>query len=413
VRFGETTRSRLVLFGGLYFAQGVPWGFVTVALVLRLTGLGMGPAAIGGMVATAQLPWMAKPLVGPLVDWMAFGRVTSGRWGRRRPLLLGAQAAMAVSLLVLAGLSPATAPLAFTAVLLAHNAFTALQDVATDALAFDLLAGTERGRANGVMFGAKYAGTLVGGPGLAWVASAAGWGTACAAAVALLLLPAALVLRTREPPALAVRPRLGREALRTFLLPITALLALFALVAGASDQFLYPMIIPLLRRTLALSDDRISVVVTLAALGSVAGALAGGALADRLGRRRTIALGAVALALCHAAFAAAAPAWPRLPVILLYDLASALAGGILYAATVALFMDATNPRLAATQFQIYVSLLSVRSAWASLAGGRLGETLPAPAMFILAAALELLPLLLLPLLTPRPAAEGGSILAPP
>ena len=50
----QSTRSRLLLLGALYFAQGVPWGFVTVALVVRLTGAGIGAAAIGGLLAVAQ-----------------------------------------------------------------------------------------------------------------------------------------------------------------------------------------------------------------------------------------------------------------------------------------------------------------------------------------------------------------------
>ena len=44
---GTTLRSRLLIFGGLYFAQRVPWGFFTVAIVLRLTSLGLSPAGLG------------------------------------------------------------------------------------------------------------------------------------------------------------------------------------------------------------------------------------------------------------------------------------------------------------------------------------------------------------------------------
>jgi hypothetical protein len=75
VAIGDTTRSRLVLFGGLYFAQGVSWGFVTVAVALRLTNLGLGAGAIGMLVGFSQIPWTLKPLLGPLVDRISFGRL--------------------------------------------------------------------------------------------------------------------------------------------------------------------------------------------------------------------------------------------------------------------------------------------------------------------------------------------------
>ena len=48
----------------------------------------------------------------------------------------------------------------------AHNVFSAMQDVSVDALAVDLLREGERGRANGLMSGSKFAGTLIGGAGL-------------------------------------------------------------------------------------------------------------------------------------------------------------------------------------------------------------------------------------------------------
>jgi PAT family beta-lactamase induction signal transducer AmpG len=326
----------------------------------------------------------------------------------RRPLLLAAEAGMALSLVALATLAPSS--FLFAAVLLAHNSCAALQDVATDALALDLLPGAERGRANGAMSAGKWVGTLVGGPGLAWLASAAGWSAACAAAVLLLLGPALLVLGVKEEPR-AARPALGREAVRSFGTRLAMVTLLFLLVSGAGDQLLYPVIIPLLRTRLALSDDRLSLVFLIAGATSALGALLGGRLADRLGRRRTIVVSAAVLAVAHLAWAAAAGAWGRFPVLVAYEVVASVAGGALAAATLALCMDFTNPRLAATQFQIFMAVLNVRGAWAAFAGGRLGQAFPAPAAFVSAAAVELLPLLLLPLLVARPA-ERAMLEAP-
>jgi PAT family beta-lactamase induction signal transducer AmpG len=97
--------------------------------------------------------------------------------------------------------------------------------------------------------------------------------------------------------------------------------------------------------------------------------------------------------------------WSHPAVGIAYVLASALAGGVLYATTLALAMDLTSPRVAATQFQIYMALWNVRLSGASFLGGRLAGALPAPAMFALAAVVELAPLALLPALIPRGAEE--------
>jgi PAT family beta-lactamase induction signal transducer AmpG len=356
---------------------------VTVALMVRLGGQGLGPAALGGLVALAQVPWTLKPFVGPLVD----------RLPSRRPLVLGAEAGMAASLVALAVLAPGSA--LFPLLLVAHNAFSAVQDVATDALALDLLPAAERGRANGIMSAGKWLGTLVGGPGLAWLASAAGWSAACAAAVLFLLLPAGLVLRVKESIR-TERPALVREALRSFGSRVALVTLLFLLLSGAGDQLLYPVIIPLLRVRLHLSDDRLPLVFLVAGATAAAGSLAGGRLADALGRRRTIALAALTVAAAHLAWAAASPFWDRFPVLLAYEVVASVAGGALASATLALCMDLTNPRLAATQFQVFMALVNVRGAWAAAAGGQFGQRVPAPVSFVAAAVVELLALLLLP-----------------
>jgi len=78
VTSGTTLRSRLLIFGGLYFAQGVPWGFFTVAIVLRLTSLGLSPAGLGDLMFVASLPWAGKPVIGLLVDRLSFADWADG-----------------------------------------------------------------------------------------------------------------------------------------------------------------------------------------------------------------------------------------------------------------------------------------------------------------------------------------------
>jgi PAT family beta-lactamase induction signal transducer AmpG len=413
VDLGATRRGRLALFGALYFAQGVPWGFVTLALVLRLTGMGMGPAEVGAIVAVALLPWTFKVVLGPLVDSLSVGP-----WGRR-PLILGCEGAMAATVLALAFADPRRERLLFLALVFANSAFAALQDVLTDAIAIALLPEAERGRANGVMSAAKYGGTVAGGAGLAALAGHVGWPAAHVAAAILLLAPGLVVLALREPrrPAVPAGPALVRllgQLPASFLQRTTPLVALFVLVAGASDSFLYPLVVSKLRLGLGLSDARMAGLASLAAIASMVGSLVGGWLSDALGRRRAIAVGSVTFAAAHLTFAALTRS---VPVLIGYQLVSGVAGGVVYAATIALCMDVTNPRLPAMHFQSFMALYSVKLMWASRAGGQLAERLSVPAMFALAAGIEVAALLLLPLIDPRRAQErfwrgdGGAALS--
>jgi PAT family beta-lactamase induction signal transducer AmpG len=396
VTSGATLRSRLLIFGGLYFAQGVPWGFFTVAIALRLTSLGLSPAGIGDLMFVASLPWAGKPVIGLLVDRLSFGRL-----GRRRPFILLAEVGMALSLLAMAFANPISDRPLFSALLFLHNLLAAAQDVGTDALAIDLLAESERSRANGIMSAGKFAGVVLGGQGLLWVAGVAGWPAAFAVAIALLLVPATLVLGVRESPLPAQRPRLFGVALRAFSSRVVLIAVGFALIVDLADSFTFPLTYPLFRNQLGFSEQQVATLATLGGIVGALGSLLGGALGDRLGCRRTLFGACLAVAGINFGFSACRGLWGHYSFMLAYTTVEGIAVGVVYATTLALFMNLTNPRVAATQFQVYMALLNVKDAWAQKVGGHMAERMSAPAMFGLSAIAELLPLVLLPWLDAR------------
>jgi PAT family beta-lactamase induction signal transducer AmpG len=396
VTVGGSTRSRLFLFAGLYFAQGVPWGFFTVAIMLRLATLGFGPATLGEIASLAWLPWVAKPLFGPLVDRVSFGRL-----GRRRPYILIAEVGMALALLPMAFTDPVADLGRFGALLFVHNLCAAAQDVGTDALAIDILPAHERGRANGFMSAGKFIGVLVGGQGMLLVARSAGWGVAYAVAIVLLLVPAWLVLSVREREHGRASPRILREVLRLFSHRLLLVAALFAVVVDASDSMIFPLVYPLFTQRLHFSEQQIATLQTLGSAVSALAAIAGGALSDRLGRRRTILVGCLGVAGFDIAFMLCHGLWGSYAFQLAFAATSAVAAGVVYASLLALFMDLTQPRLAATHFQVSMALLNLRGVWGSRLGGRLADRVAPTAMFGLGAVVEVLPLVLLLWLDPR------------
>ena len=405
---GTTLRSRLLIFGGLYFAQGVPWGFFTVAIVLRLTSLGVAPAGLGDLMFVASLPWAGKPVIGLLVDRLSFGRL-----GRRRPFILLAEVGMALSLLAMAFANPMADRSLFLALLFVHNLLAAAQDVGTDALAIDLLAENERSRANGIMSAGKFAGVVLGGQGLLWVANVAGWPAAFGLAIALLLVPATLVMGVRESPLPAQRPRLLGLTLRAFSTRVVLLAVAFALVVDVADSLTFPLSYPLFRNQLGFSEQQVASLATLGGIVSALGSLLGGVLGDRLGCRRTLLGACLGVAGLNLAFSACRGLWGHFPVLLTFTIVEAMMAGVANATTLALFMDLTNPRVAATHFQIYMALLNVKDASAQKLGGRLAERMPAPTMFGLSAVVEVLPLLLLPWLDARRAQADFARDTPP
>jgi PAT family beta-lactamase induction signal transducer AmpG len=332
---------------------------------------------------------------------MLMDRVPFGLLGRRRPCILLAEAGMALTLLAMAFANPLADRQLFLVLLFLHNLLAAAQDVGTDALAIDLLAENERSRANGIMSAGKFVGVVCGGQGLLWVASVAGWPAAYGLAIALLLVPATLVLGVRESPLPAQPSRLLGLALRAFSSRVVLLAAGFALILDLADSFTFPLTYPLFRNQLGFSEQQVASLATLGGIVGALGALLGGVLGDRLGCRRTLAGACLGVAVLNLGFSACRGLWGHFPVLLAYTAVEGMMVGVVYATTLALFMNLTNPRVAATQFQVYMALLNVKDAWAQKVGGRFAERMSAPAMFGLGAMVEVLPLVLLPWLDAR------------
>ncbi len=140
----ENPRLRAVNFCLLYFCQGVPWGFAVVALLAILSDAGHSAAETAVIASMAVLPWTFKLIFAPMIDSFRIPEL-----GLRRPWIAFAQLGMALTLLLVwfAGGVEEQSTIMFLAwVLFVHNCFAALQDVATDALAIDLLEDQERGK---------------------------------------------------------------------------------------------------------------------------------------------------------------------------------------------------------------------------------------------------------------------------
>lgn len=164
----SNSTAKISFLSVMYLAQGLPWGFVSVALTGYMYEQGMGTAEVGGLMAMAMWPWPFKWVLGPILDrWSLLSM------GRRRPWIIFAQGCMVLSTLTILSVPDITSQVKLLGlVLMFHNCFVALQDVGVDALAVDTLKGGEREKANAVMFSASHIGTFVGSAGLGYVIGA-------------------------------------------------------------------------------------------------------------------------------------------------------------------------------------------------------------------------------------------------
>ena len=425
----QTHWGRLATFFLLYVTEGIPLGFTATAVATQMRRQGLGPAEIGLFVGSLYAPWAFKWIAGPFVDTL-----TSERFGRRRTWIVGMQALMILTLLLALPVNFATHLKLFSLIILIHNAFCATQDVAIDALAVGVLHENERGAANGWMFGGATLGQTIGGSGALFLAGFMPFQWTfvfVAACIGLITLFVALPIREPAGPP-RVRPAGGEltavlgelktfvlEAWHTFRDSRAATIGLLYALVPTGAYALGLALQSNLAVELGLTDNQVAQLNLWSTLISAFCCIAGGWLSDRFGRRKMLAtflfLTAVptlwlAYAMQHAPWIhAIAPNAPHRPIpplglvstfwiaCLVYNVFQ----GLYYGIQSALFMDITNPKVAATQFTAYMAMLNLvivyTSSWQGFSIAHWGY----PTTLALDAGLGMIGIALLPFLQVR------------
>jgi PAT family beta-lactamase induction signal transducer AmpG len=367
--------TRTVTLCVLYAAQGMPWGFVTIALLSYLAGQGAGLEETAKISSLATLPWTFKVFWGPIID-----RFTVRSMGRRRPWILFAQFSMSATLLAMILIGDLTAEFETLAwMVFLHNCFVSLQDVASDALAVDVLLEDERGRVNGMMWASNYAGSAIGGAGMGTVIALYGLRPAFClqAGVLFLIICVPLLFRERagekllpwsegeaqrapgekesEDLAGLVKGLIGAFAARAPFLGI-----LFAYTASIMIGMRVALMPVFYTQEIGWSDTYYSQIEGGVGAGAgIVGALIGGFLADRLGVKTIVTFSVLGIsALCVAMGVS-----PELRSDDLFPLTFLLVTTFLISmmtvASFSLFMRLCTAAVGGTQYTFYMAMANL------------------------------------------------------
>ena len=364
---------RFGLFTACYFAQGVPLGLLSTAIPPFLAELGYGVGDVAAVSTFVSLPWAIKLIGGPFMDRFKFPPM-----GFRRPWVIGAQAGLTVALaaVALVPLSAEGSLLPLMAAGFAVNAFAATQDVAVDGMAIDVLHFEERGRANAFMGFGQSAGIAAFGALCGYLL--AQWGLvagsiACSVAVGLVFVLVAIVrerpgerLMPWSPGTATERQEVAKRGflpilkdLRVLLLPMSLLLILVEFISRFRDGMAVATLPVFAVDQLGYSTPEYT---SFMGLGGLAAALTGallGFLIDRHGAKRFLAVALVGSAGTHLAVALLPALWTDSAMVVTLGILILLFTQLIFVATIALFMNLCWPRVAATQFAVYMSLANL------------------------------------------------------
>ena len=382
----ESSGMRYAAGSSMYFAQGIPYGLMNIAVPAWLASQGVGAGQIASFLAIIILPWAFKLLSGPLMDRYQFLAM-----GRRRPWVLGAQLGMTLSffgLILIENPAEQIGLLMFLGLFI--NVFAATQDVAVDGMAIDVTPVDEQGRLNGFMVFGKAAGWGITSAvaGVMLVKFGMGVTAIAAAAVqAIVLLGFMLTIERRGERRMPWSPGEAKSERRTdssfaglakklnavlwtrVSLIVMAIMFVDGFIGGYGHALMPIAAINLF----GFTTPEWSQLVAIMGLSGAAVALALGPMIDRFGAKRMLVL-TISLVAVHAFLLAETQyLWENATYVKVMLAAWVLLGPVTMVCMIALAMTICAGTISATQFAIYMSLANLGSSAGSKTYGVIAE----------------------------------------
>jgi PAT family beta-lactamase induction signal transducer AmpG len=376
--------QKISLLVTLYLAQGLPYGFFTIALPAMLREAGLSLKAISAASLLA-LPWILKFLWAPYLDHR----------GTRRGWLLTLQLSAVTVALVMTQLKLDSGYALLFAAAFAFNLIAATQDIVTDGLAVRMLDTRELGLANAVQVGAYRMGMILGGGLLLWIFAQTNWTVMFVCMAMLLALTLLPVLTLREPPLAAnhARPTTAQVSvdwLQRLLMPGMLIMAALIFCYRFGDQMLTTLLVPfLIDQGLGLTDIAL-IKGTVGSATSLIGAALGGWLAFSTGRRNALLVSGVAQAASFGFYVVAALGAGGIQLLWVATVVEGVIGTMATVALFTLMMDASDPEHAGTDYTLLACVVLVVGMIANFCGAAIADAFGYVAAFSTGAALALL-----------------------
>ena len=335
------------LFGSLYFTYGINVVFLNLILPLYFLDQGISPALITVLISIVSIPLFIKFVWGGIVDYFI-------RFGRK-PFIISGGLLTVFCLFILSFLNPGTALIPFAIIDFISWVGVGVLTISLDALVISTTAETERGKINGSMYAAQNVGLAGGALFLPFIAKTLGYNMVFLTA-GFIILPIILIPLIFQEKKIVKKPqKVGTLLIQEFKKKTILVIAIFAVLVMMSSGMIL-LIAPIwMNIGLQLDITQVGIVTMLFTIAIAIGSIIGGVLADTLGRKTTLYI-LISISIFFTVLLIFTNSWEYFTLI--YCIIGFLQGGYT-SPVVAIFYDVTNPRIAATQYAIFISLFNL------------------------------------------------------
>ena len=387
--------KKMLAVGVLYYAEGLPYGFLFKTLSYYLSTQGWSLTAIG-LAGLLHLPWSLKFIWAPLVD----------RFGRRCVWIVACQLVLIAAMTATPWL--AVGSLAFVLLLVTIALAGATQDIAIDAYTIDILAPQEQGPANGVRVATYRVALIASGGLMIWLSDFIGWQGAFALFAGTLGLVALVVIfwplahAPRPPEQDKARHSIKTAARLAWLgvarMPRIWAIVMFILCFKAGEAFLGQMVGPFWHVSGFSRAEYGLVSGTIGTTLTIIGSLWGGILCQRWGLWRSLWILGALQAVSNLGYTVAAlnmgQAWATYGA----SAVESICGGLGNAPFLTLLMRLCNREASAGQYATLSAIFGISGTIASSLSGVAAHELGFPWFFTLSFCIALPAFFFLPFL---------------
>ena len=335
--------SKYLLFGSLYFSQGIIYTIASVYLPIYLIEKNVPIETATIIIGITYLPWVIKFFFGYIVDFF-------NSYSRKYFIICGGITS-SLALLALSIINPEKSLLPFAIFALISSMGIAFLDVSADAWAIQISNEKERGKINAAMFGGLFIGMAVSTSILSQIANTFGYPLIFLVSAFLIIIIITVPIIIKENIVIRKREKIGSKLITEFKKKSTQLIALFSPISAISFGMLAIAIPLYMKISLKLDISQIGLIMTIVPIATVLGNIVGGFTADHWGRKKSLYIFIFLniIFICGLIFA---NSWQKLAII--WGIIGFLHGGY-YSTLGALLMDATNPKIGAFQYSLFTS----------------------------------------------------------